>query len=244
MIGVIGAAGVAATNKLCELIEEKMTRSGAFRDAHHPEMLIWQATQVPSRSLYYEGRGESFIPGYIEISKAMKVCGVTKIAMCCNTAHMAIDEISQKSGVPFINLIQEVASRVHKTGKLRVGIICSDSLSKMRFYDRYILEGHNNIEIIYPNENFQKIVTEGICNAKNCKRFLPLNDEKNPYSLFSSVVKHLIGKQAECIVAGCTDIRNVFLPSKDLLGENEYIDCLDVLADTIIREAYEKNQNC
>ena len=37
MIGVIGSNGVAATNKLCQLIEEMGVKNGAFRDAHHPE---------------------------------------------------------------------------------------------------------------------------------------------------------------------------------------------------------------
>ena len=41
MIGVIGGNGVAATNKLCQLIEEKLTKGGAYRDAHHPEMIVW-----------------------------------------------------------------------------------------------------------------------------------------------------------------------------------------------------------
>ena len=54
MIGIIGGAGVAATNKLLELIENKLTKEGAFRDCHHPEMIIWQATQAPSRSLFLE----------------------------------------------------------------------------------------------------------------------------------------------------------------------------------------------
>ena len=64
MLGVIGGNGVAATNRLCQLIEQKMTEVGAFRDVHHPEMIIWQATQAPSRSMYLEGRGESFIPDF------------------------------------------------------------------------------------------------------------------------------------------------------------------------------------
>ena len=55
MIGIIGGNGVAATNRLCQLIEERCTRKGAFGDGHHPEMLIWQATKVPSRSIYLEG---------------------------------------------------------------------------------------------------------------------------------------------------------------------------------------------
>lgn len=47
MIGIIGGNGVAATNKLLQLIEEKITKNGAFRDCHHPEMIAWQATQAP-----------------------------------------------------------------------------------------------------------------------------------------------------------------------------------------------------
>ena len=57
MIGIIGGNGVAATNKLNDLIEEEYTKNGAFRDAHHPELLIWQATQAPSRSMFLEGKG-------------------------------------------------------------------------------------------------------------------------------------------------------------------------------------------
>ena len=73
MIGVIGGAGVAATNKLCQLVEELKTINGAYRDAHHPEMLIWQATQVPSRSMYLEGKGPSWIEGYVKIGKKLNL---------------------------------------------------------------------------------------------------------------------------------------------------------------------------
>ena len=72
MIGVIGGNGVAATWRLQQLVEEELPRRGAFRDAHHPEMLIWQATQTPSRSMYLEGRGESFLDDYISIGRKMK----------------------------------------------------------------------------------------------------------------------------------------------------------------------------
>lgn len=67
MLGIIGGNGVAATNRLLQIIEEKLTKSGAYRDAHHPEMIIWQATQAPSRSMYLEGRGPSWIDDYVEI---------------------------------------------------------------------------------------------------------------------------------------------------------------------------------
>lgn len=237
MIGIIGAAGVAATNKLCELIEKKKTLSGAFRDAHHPEMLIWQATQVPSRSMYYEGRGESFIPGYIEIGLKMKACGATKIAMCCNTAHMAIDEISSAVGLPFINIMQHVGEVIQRNNVHKVGVICSDSLAQSGFYNQFINGNNKHLEIIYPDTEHQRMVTLGICNAKNSKRFLDSNNKDHPNYLFSKVVVHLKDRGADCILAGCTDIRNVFYPTKEMLGDVVYIDCLEVMADTIIEES-------
>jgi aspartate racemase len=110
-IGIIGGAGVAATNKLNELIEIELTKKGAFRDCHHPEIIIYQATQVPSRSMYLEGKGKSFIDDYIDIAKKLKRLGAEKLCMCCNTAHYAIDEIEERSNIPFINLTEEVVKR-------------------------------------------------------------------------------------------------------------------------------------
>ena len=115
-MGVIGGNGVAATNRLCFLVEEKITKAGAYRDAHHPEMIILQATQVPSRSMYLEGRGESFIPGYIDVGRKLKACGCTELCMCCNTAHYAIDLLPEQIGLPFINLLDEVAKRCNELG--------------------------------------------------------------------------------------------------------------------------------
>ncbi len=233
MIGVIGGNGVAATNKLCQLIEEKLTRNGAFRDAHHPEMIIWQATQAPSRSMYLEGRGPSWIEDYIEIGKKLKACGCTELCMCCNTAHYAIDELSEKIGIKFINLLDLVAMRCHEVGAKRIGMMCSDGLRKVGLYEKRFALIAPEIEFVYPDVEYQTLVTKGICNAKSKIRFIdPASDNFHPYTCFSKVCNHLyFEKKVDCIVAGCTDICNSF----DYLGiiSANYIDSLQVLADYI-----------
>ena len=231
MIGVIGGNGVAATNKLCQLIEEKLTKEGAYRDAHHPEMIIWQATKAPSRSMYLEGRGPSWIEDYVEIGKKLKACGCTKLCMCCNTAHYAIDLLQEQIGIPFINLLDLVAEECKRLGAKRVGLMCSDGLRKVGLYERRFKIIAPEIELVYPDEESQKLVTLGICNAKNRIRF----DEESlehPKKLFCEVCNHLESSYGvDCIVAGCTDIRNVF----NYLG-GAYVDSLEVLADAIIYE--------
>lgn len=227
IIGIIGGAGVAATNKLQELIEIELTKNGAYRDCHHPEMIIWQATNAPSRSMYLEGKGESFISDYINIAKKLKACGANKVAMCCNTAHYAIDEISEQADIEFINLVQQCVLKAKETGIRRVGLVASDGCLKGRVYEKYFEKFCPDLKIIYPDEEYQKLVTKGICNIKNIHRFE--DSDENPGNIFRKIQKHLIQKGAEKIIMGCTDIRVGYF-------DNYNIDSLEVLKELILNE--------
>lgn len=230
MIGVIGGNGVAATNRLCQLVETQIVNDGGYRDFHHPEMIIWQATQVPSRSMFLEGRGESFIPGYVDIGRKLKNCGCTKLCMCCNTAHYAIDELQDAIGLPFINLIEEVAKTANSYNSKKIGLMCTAGLNKMKLYDSYFEKINPEMQIIYPDILNQEIVTLGICNAKNDIRNNPKNDEY-PEKLFAKVCDWFAKQSVDCIVGGCTDISAVFSPQD--WHKIPYIDSLKVLANRI-----------
>ncbi|MDR2410467.1 MAG: amino acid racemase [Bacteroidales bacterium] len=227
IIGVIGGAGVAATNKLCELIEKELTEAGAFRDEHHPEMIIYYATKAPSRSMYLEKRGPSFIEDYLNIGIKLKKSGANVICMCCNTAHYAIDELQKLIGLPFINVIEEVILFAKKTDRHKIGLIASDGCLKGKVYERYFESLFTIAQIIYPDPQFQQEVTRGICNIKNKNRFLEENHPDRPKTIFSKVYNHLLEKGAEIVISGCTDI------SVDFNHDN-LIDSLSILAKKII----------
>lgn len=226
-IGIIGGNGVAATNKLCEIIENKITQNGAIRDCDHPEIIIWQATKAPSRSMYLEGRGPSFLEDYINIGKKLKECGCDTLCMCCNTAHFFIEELEKEIGLPFINIISEVAVKAKQTQKIKFGVMASDGCCKEHLYDKYFNITFPKAEIIYPDSDFQKLVTKGICNVKNHNRFIDASNSENPIYCFKKVKKHLLELGAECVILGCTDIRVAY-------NDNECLDSLEILADKII----------
>lgn len=230
IVGVIGGAGVAATNKLCELIETSYTRNGAYRDCHHPEMIVYQATQVPSRSMYLEGRGPSFIDDYVAVGKKLKNCGADVLCMCCNTAHYALQIIQKQTGVPFLNMIDEVVTRCRQTGKIRFGIAASDGCLKGKVYEAGFAKLFPEAELIYPDEHCQRLVTRAICNVKNMHRFDAADSEERPQHLMEIVHEHLMGRGAEVVVAGCTDLRVDYIPTSD-----NVVDSLETLADTIIK---------
>lgn len=234
MLGIIGGNGVAATNRLLTLIENKLVRSGAYRDCHHPEMIVWQATQAPSRSLYLEGRGKSFLPDYLEIGKKLKECGCDTLCMCCNTAHFFIKDLEDGIGLPFIDIIKETIGAIQcdivQEKRIKVGIMCSDGCASHKLYDKYVDSKY--IEIIYPDKLHQSIVTQGICSAKSENRYLDINDPQSPYFCFNKVASYLMN-MCDVIVGGCTDINAVFYPG-NRFGISKYIDSLDVLADVVV----------
>jgi len=234
-IGIIGGAGVAATNKLNCMIEEYFTLNGAIRDCHHPEIITYQAVNVPSRSMFLEGRGESFIPGYIEIGKKLKLLDVDIICMSCNTAHYAIDILKNEIELPFINMVDLVAKEVLMSEKNnKIGLIASDGCILGKVYEKYLNEYLPNSTIIYPDKQTQSEVTKGICNIKNTNRFLNENNSLRPKSIFLNVCNHLTDAGADIIISGCTDIAVDFLPED--FEQVKVIDSLTVLAKAIIKE--------
>ena len=224
-IGVIGGNGVAATNRLCDMIECKVTAAGAFRDAHHPEMIIWQATSVPSRSMFLEGRGPDWRPDYIRIAKSLKSLGCDIGCMCCNTAHYAVDEIAEKSSLRFINLLEEVANVVKGKNLKKVVMFCSDGARKFDIYSSAFKRVCPNVKLIYPSEADQSLVTKVICGVKTERRFA---------SEPAKVLQELVSRAEASVVLGCTDLRVAFMQGSEL-PENIAVDSLECLADSIIK---------
>ena len=101
------------------------------------------------------------------------------------------------------------------------------------------LEKHcPNAQIIYPEQEFQEKVTQGICNIKNINRFAHITDENKPANLFNEVIQELRSKDCDCIILGCTDI-SVDIDMQ-FLNSNipiPIIDSLQVLAQCIIQQA-------
>lgn len=228
-IGVIGGNGVAATNRLCDMVERKVTAAGAFRDAHHPEMIVWQATSVPSRSMFLEGRGPDWRPDYVRIATSFKALGCDCGCMCCNTAHYAVDDVAAGSGLPFINLLEEVARAAKAGGGTRFEMFCSDGARKFALYDAAFRKVFPEAELVYPSQERQKAVTRVICDVKNRARFLEPADPASPRAQLLA----LVAGAAAPVILGCTDLRVALAPQEGL-PDGVAVDSLECLADVIV----------
>lgn len=229
-IGIIGGNGVAATNRLLHLLERKRTAEGAFRDQHHPELVVLYKTKSPSRSMYLEGRGPSFVEGYIEDAKELKRLGCGVGCICCNTAHYAIDRIQAESGLPFINMLEEVAKKAKSTGKTCFELFGTDGARKFDLYGSAFGRIFPEAKIIYPSEERQNLVTKVICDVKNKSRLLPPEDPSSPIA----ILKGLLDSASAPVILGCTDLRVAYAPDSEV-DDAVAVDSLETLAECIIK---------
>jgi len=230
IIGVIGGAGVAAGALLAKYVEARVTALGGYRDAHHVELILWQATSAPSRSMFLEGQGPDFTPAYIRIGKHLKDCGADVICMACNAAHCRADAVSQAVGVPIIHLLKELFLAVRMRYPLvkQVGVLSSAGSRDCQIFDAY----REGLELHFSDDEMQKELTAGICGVKSRNRDLSLSDPMRPHSQFLEVSRQLIRDGAQVLVLACADI-GVDFPDEEVDGV-PVLDSMKILADSIL----------
>lgn len=231
MIGVIGGAGVAAGARLAAHLEELVTAMGAYRDVHHPELILWQATSAPSRSLFLEGRGPDFMPTYVNIGRQMKACGADVFCMACNAAHSRAVQIEQAVGLPLIHLLGELfaVSRERYPQAKKVGVLSSAGSRDCHIFDNHA----TGLDLLFANNEIQQLITAGICGVKNNRRSLPETHPERPRVQFLEACRNLIAGGAQVLALACSDIGADF-PFDEVDG-TPVVDSMKVLAEAILR---------
>lgn len=229
-IGILGGAGAAASAELVRRITDRVTASGARFDQDHPELVLVNATQAPSRSLWLLGKGPSFLPAYIDAACRLKAAGADFAVMCCNTAHAERAKIEQASAIPLLDLVHRALATANPEGSAtrRIGLMCSDGVRAVRLYQKaaQAMWGHESILENTPAQ--QERVTEAIIGIKRGFRHEALPGGKSPKDLFRAAADELASRGADVIILGCTEIPLAFAASD--WSACPLVDTVDLLA--------------
>ncbi len=233
-IGILGGAGVAASATLVQRIVDIVTDGGAQFDQEHPELILMQATQAPSRSLWLEGRGPSFVPAYVEAAQRLRIAGAGIVAMCCNTAHAARAEIMASAMVEIPDLISlSLRDAMVCAGNDRpnFGLLSSSGTRTAGLFRDALTHVAPQARLLEPDEELQEGINAGIVSVKRGHhrhgQFKP-----SPGELFVTAADALCLQGAEVIILGCTEIPLAF--PKDW-RKTPVVDTIDVLARTCIQ---------
>ena len=230
-IGILGGMGPEATAYFFTLI---IRSTRAETDQEHIPVVIYSHPEVPPRTDAVLGEGPSPLPFLLEGVRVLKVAGADFIVMPCVTAHHFYNQIMTEVRVPFLNLVDEtILYALRKVPEMKkAGLISSTGTLKSRlFHEAFAREG---VEIVEPADEEQAQVMEAIFGKDGIKAGFTSGKSKE---IIHNTAQTLIGRGAEAVIAGCTEVPLV-LKEGDI--DVPLIEPLQILAEvSILKAGYE-----
>lgn len=231
ILGIIGGMGPEAT---AQLYMKMIKATKVKRDQEHFRIVIDSNPKIPDRTKAILGLGESPVPYIIETARNLSLMGADIACIPCITSHYFFDEIARGTDLKIINALEELNDYIHETypGVERIGVLATTGTRNTKIFDKYL----KDLTIIYPDEEFQeKYVMEAIYGeGTGIKSGVT---EGRPVELLREAGEHVIGKGAEVVILGCTEI-GLVLNEKSLTKPS--IDPMDVMAEVMIRKGREE----
>ena len=192
--------GPEATNYFYGLL---IRHTAATCDQDHIRVLIWSDPEIPPRTDAILGRGPSPLPRLLEGVEKLERAGAELLVMPCITAHFWAAEIESRANVPFVNLLEESLAWIRKTlpGLKKAGVIATSGTVVSGLWPKTF--GKRGIEVIAPHPDEQSLVMDAILGKGGIKTGVTCG---RPRATIVRMARRLVGRGAEAIIAGCTEV--------------------------------------
>lgn len=227
ILGIIGGMGPEAS----ALLYMKMIKATKVKkDQEHYRIIIDSNPKIPDRTRAILGLGESPVPYIISTAKNLEKMGVDIACIPCMTSHYFFDEIQAGVNMKIMNAFEELNSYLKENykGIQNIGVLATTGTKNTKIFEKYL----KDMNIIYPDDRYQDdYVMEAIYGeGTGIKSGVT---EGRPVELLIEAGEHLIGKGAEVVILGCTEIGLVL--RKDSLSKPS-VDPMDVMAEAMVKE--------
>jgi len=223
-LGVLGGMGVQATAMFYTMLNRMQTVSC---EQEYIDVIIYSKPSIPDRTAFITGRSDKSPVGtLLEAAHTLEKSGVDYIAMPCVTAHFFYDKLNEAVSIPFINMMEETAIYVQKSGYTRIGLLATDGTLEGRLFHKAFAQ--KGIEVLTLTTSSQTYLRETIYKVKAGQ--VPIYDEFTCDTAFDThtldaLSAELCTQGAQAIVLGCTELGLLPRSSKYI-----YIEAMEVLA--------------
>ena len=196
-LGVLGGMGPAAT---LDFLAKLQAATPAKREQDHLRVLVDINPKVPDRNLSDSDPG----PVLAAMAAGLRDAGAQALAIACNTAHAYAAEV-RASGLPLVDMLETAGEAAKAAGAARVGVL-GTGLALGLYRDRL---SHQGLEVVTLDDHEQVEFMALLYRIK-------LGDlGPDARETMTALARRLIGKGAQAVIAGCTEIPLV-LDAKDL----------------------------
>jgi aspartate racemase len=133
-------------------------------------------------------------------ARALQGAGADFIVLCTNTMHKVASRVEAAVDLPLLHIADATAERVKAAGIKRVGLLGTKFTMEEEFY-RGRLERRHGLDVLVPGAEdraaVHRVIYDELCRGQ------ALEESRLKYR---RVVDNLVGRQAEGIILGCTEI--------------------------------------
>lgn len=206
-IGILGGMGPEAGACFFErLIHETEAR----RDQEHPPVLLFSLPQIPDRTEAIVQGGPSPVPAIRRGIRTLARAGAHFAVIPCVSAHAFYPWIAKNSPIPILSLVDATLAGIKrmKPAPKKVGLIATSGTVRSGTLAKAFEAA--GIEVLAPSAQDQRKVMTAIYGKGGIKAGA---DDGQPRRLLVEVANGLIGRGAQAIVAGCTEVPLALRPA-------------------------------
>jgi aspartate racemase len=199
-VGILGGMGPEATAHFLGLIV-KNTR--AAKDQDHIPVVMSSVPQIPDRTEAILRGGPSPLPLLVRGIKVLARAGADFAAIPCISAHYFHRALAARSPIPVVNLLEETVKEIRKKYPRmeKVGLIATSGTVRSGIVHGVF--GPAGLEVLTPDPREQRRVMTAIYGPRGIKAGVTVGP---PRKVILEIVENLVGRGAQGILAGCTEV--------------------------------------
>lgn len=226
-IGIVGGVGPSAT---VDFMDKIIRNTSARKDQEHIKMIVEHNPQIPDRTGNLIGDGPDPTMALYAACRKLEANDAKVIAIPCNTAHAFVERIQPYLAIPIVNMLQETVEHIkqHYHDRKVIGLLATDGTIQSRVYHAVI--DKTEFKVVVPEAKYQAKVMNAIYGEQGVKAGYTDGVCKNDLLI---AVEHLVGKGAEIIILGCTELPLILSQNPDyrILGKSvAVLDPTEILA--------------
>jgi aspartate racemase len=199
-IGVLGGMGPEATGYFYARIIAN-TRAEADRD--HVPVVALSLPQIPDRTEAILRGGRSPLPALLRGTEALRRAGAGFAVMPCISVHYFRPALAARSKIPVLDLLEEALEAVRRMRPAvgTIGLIATTGTVRSRIvHDRFEPAG---VRVIVPPGTEQRRIMTAIYGKRGIKAGFTGGP---PRQAILEAASALVGRGAQAILAGCTEV--------------------------------------
>lgn len=234
VIGIVGGMGSYAT---AHFFKKVLDAFPAEKEWERPRILIDNNCTMPSRvkAILYGDEKERLIRELTGSVNGLITAGANRIVLACNTSHYFKADIGNalsESRNKIIDIIEECATSIQKTGACRVSLLASEGTIETKICENIF--SRSGIEILVPNDSQRVKIRDIIEDIKQNKI-----TQKTKQDFVALVLQ-----QSPVVVLGCTELPIIYEQTKELFDSKDIMvfDPLESAIDVLVKQFNEQGE--